>query len=75
MKERRRKDEAGTAEVNNAEVLDNNECNNALLDVTIDDIDDDAAVGDDADKEDGHNDSALERLREQKHRTRCSDCL
>ena len=41
----------------------------------IDDIDDDAAVGDDADKEDGHNDSALERLREQKHRTRCSDCL
>ena len=74
-RQRRRKDEAGTAEVNNAEVLDNDECNNALLDVTIDDIDDDAAVGDDADKEDGHNDSALERLREQKHRTRCSDCL
>ena len=74
-RQRRRKDEAGTAEVNNAEVLDNDECNNALLDVTIDDIDDDTAVGDDADKEDGHNDSALEWLREQKHRTRCSDCL
>ena len=69
------KDEAGTAEVNNAEILDNDKGNNAFLDVTIDDIDDDAAVCDDADKEDDNNDPALERLGEQEHRTRRPDWL
>ena len=58
----RGKYEAGTAEVNNAEILDNDECNNTFLDVTIDDIDDDTAVCDDADKKDDHNNPALERL-------------
>ena len=74
-RQRRRKDEAGTAEVNNAKVLDNDECNNALLDVTIDDIDDDAAVGDDADKQDDNNDPALQRLGEEEHWTRRPDGL
>ena len=71
----RGQDEAGTAEINNAEILDNDEGNNALLDVTIDDIDDDTAVGDDADKQDDNNDPALQWLGEQKHWTRRPDGL
>ena len=58
-RQRRRKDEAGTAEVNNAEVLDNDECNNALLDVTIDDIDDDTAVCDNTDEKNEDDDATL----------------
>ena len=54
--------EAGSEEVHNTKILNNYECDDTLLNVTIDDIDDDAAVGDNTDNEDDQDNPTLKRL-------------
>ena len=62
--ERGGKHQTGSDAVGNAEILDDNESDDTFLDVTIDDVENDAAVGDDAEQEDEDNQSTLDSLAE-----------
>ena len=59
--------QAGAAQVHNAEVLDEDEGDDAFLDVAVGDIEDNAAVGDDTDQQYEDDDCALQGLREYEH--------
>ena len=62
--QRNRKNEESSTEIHNTEVLDEDEADNLGLDGTSADVDDDATVGEDGDKDDDKYEEALQRLGE-----------